>query len=658
MSRVSYDLFNDSVDKIAAGGWNKIKRVGKNFVKTLKGENVNQAQQALDAGNKKYQGIIDKWEQNQKNIDALKSKADNWREVKPLSFWDRTVNKVKGDEVYNWLNKVEAGESQLGKQNILDKIKMLQDKSSGIAGQAAHAEGKLQSLEEALKSARSNTFATRLATGGVVAAVPGTYLASKALSNDKEKESSVPGSDLWNKFKNNPDAQKAGIGAALGGLTGAGLGYLTEGSGKGAVLGGLAGAGFGGYSGYNYDRMFGDKSSAATYSPYLTDKIAGPRWDSIKRFGNLVTGRTLREAGKNYSQATAPIAGAISGGEAQIAAAEQAIEALNQQKVKQLVLRGKLRSSIPQLPSSVPEGQYQQLQNAQGELKKIADAKRTLAFQGGETPVLNTKTGPGWFADIYTGDPSAWEPDKQVSLEGIYRQYLKFARDLKGLPKELAALEKMDAKSDTAKTLRAFAGGLPFTGFPGTDRLTQPQITALLKQYRIPDTPIAEMFDSGKARLNYFKKLGVNTRTPLSIGDMSRMLSGVDEANVLSELAKLDQRAQGYKKLLTDKAKITSRYNRYLKDKQNYTAKAMKWDEDMKAAEDELNRIALETETGMHYKDLIAEQNKQLADAINREQNTYNKVYSDTINARAKAVAGALGLGAAGLGTMSAFSND
>ena len=658
MSRVSYDLFNDTVDKIAAGGWNKIKRVGKNFVKTLKGENVNQAQQALDAGNKKYQGIIDKWKQNQKNIDALKSKADNWREVKPLSFWDRTVNKVKGDEVYNWLNKVEVGESQLGKQSILDKVKMLQDKSGDLARRAEHVEGKIQSLEGALKSAKSNTLVTRLATGGVVAAVPGTYIASKALDSDKKKESQFPGSELWNKFKDNPDAQNAGIGAVLGGLTGAGLGYLTEGSGRGAALGGLAGAGFGGYSGYNYDRMFGDKSSAVTYPPYLADKIAGPRWQSIKRFGSLVTGKTLKEAGETYSRVIAPITNTISGLDTKITAADQALDTLRRQGARQLVQRGKLYSSIPRLPDSAPELQYQKLKAAPAELQKIAEAKRNELFYGGAAPVLNTKTGPGWFADIYTGDPEVWPADKQISLEGIYRQYLKFAQDLRGLPKELAALKTLDAGSDAAKTLRAFAGGLPFTGFPGTGKLTQPQITALLKQYHLPEEGIAEMLDSGKSRLDYFKKFGVSPRTPLSMSEMSSMLSGVNESEALAALDRLNQKAQGYKQLLADKAKITSKYNRYLQDQKNYTVKAMKWDADMGAVNDELARIDQEVATGQFYKDRLLEQRQQLAKAVDSERDLYSKVYSDTINARAKAVAGALGVGALGLGAYGAYNRN
>lgn len=44
------------------------------------------------------------------------------------------------------------------------------------------------------------------------------------------------------------------VGAGLGGLAGAGLGYWL-GGGKGALVGGLGGAGLGGYAGYNFNNM-------------------------------------------------------------------------------------------------------------------------------------------------------------------------------------------------------------------------------------------------------------------------------------------------------------------------------------------------------------------------------------------------------------------
>lgn len=675
MSRVSYSLLNGSLDKRAAGNWGKIKRFGRSFVNTLKGENVNQAQQALDAGNKKYQGIIDKWKQNQKNIDALKSKADSWQEVKPLSFWDRAVNKVKGNEVYNWLNKVEVGESQSGKQNILDKVKMLQNKSGDLAQRVEHAKGKVQSLEEALASARSNTLATRLATGGVAAAVPGTYLASKALDSDKKKESQFPGSELWNKFKDDPDAQNAGIGAVLGGLTGAGLGYLTEGSGRGAALGGLAGAGFGGYSGYNYNKMFGDKSSAAACSPYLADKHAG-LWQDIKRFGNLVTGKTFREARQTYSNITTPITRAISAGEARVATADGTLEALRQQKVQQLAQRGKLRMMLPKVPHNAPELQYRDLQTARAELDRIADAKRELLFKGGSSPVLDVDKGPGWFAGIYTEDPGVWNADKQVSLEGIYRQYLRWVQDLKGLPRNLAAQMPAKLKSgevtmpysfylptDEGKALAEYAAimgsfGFEKLGFPGTGKFNTPLINSLLKKHYVPEVALSEMFGSGKAQLDHFRKFGVGPRTALPIKDMSAMLSGADNAQALSELAKLNQQAQKYKSVLADRNRITAGYDRYLKDQQKYNARIKKWDADMKAISDKLDQTNLEMEIVNNYKDQLIEQNKQWQNALDSERKIYNKVYSDTVNARARAIAGTLGTGVAGLGVYSALGGD
>lgn len=94
----------------------------------------------------------------------------------------------------------------------------------------------------------------------------GLYLLGKGVGAylDYRKPTRIEFTNLpanWNRSVTDSPYFHPALGATLGGLTGAGLGYV-HGDGKGAILGGLVGAGLGGTGGYLGDQWLREKMAS------------------------------------------------------------------------------------------------------------------------------------------------------------------------------------------------------------------------------------------------------------------------------------------------------------------------------------------------------------------------------------------------------------
>lgn len=301
MSRVSLDLFiRTVVDKTAAPNANALTTAGKSvgnglkkFWNTLSGANVrgaertlSQARTAADSIGTKHKHVLEELknyreatDRQLKNMSASRdqtlSNMDQWVKQHEFSGKRKWLNKwTSNGKLLNAQNQMEVEDMMRRRQSVADKTRnkmsvyekqraysdqKLADQAKNLEAEYKNALEGLNPYESALADAKAEALAARLGLGGAAVLGTGAYLGGKAIDSHESQSKRKAAPALLRKFSSDPNMQNAGIGAVLGGLTGAGLGYAADESGRGAFLGGLAGLGLGGLGGYNYDRMVGNK---------------------------------------------------------------------------------------------------------------------------------------------------------------------------------------------------------------------------------------------------------------------------------------------------------------------------------------------------------------------------------------------------------------
>lgn len=157
---------------------------------------------------------------------------------------------------------VEKGKETV--RNAGRKVSETAQKVKEAPGKAANAvKGKVSGVLGKMKGPLGKVARYALPAGITLG---GLYLVGKGAGAylDYTKPTRIEFTNLpanWNRSVADSPYFHPALGATLGGLTGAGLGYV-HGDGKGAILGGLVGAGLGGTGGYLGDQWLREKMAS------------------------------------------------------------------------------------------------------------------------------------------------------------------------------------------------------------------------------------------------------------------------------------------------------------------------------------------------------------------------------------------------------------